>query len=276
VNEAQDRKLFTIVTIARNDLDALQRTRESVAKQGFQDREHLIIDGASTDGTVAWLQSLADTDVRWISEPDKGVYDAMNKGGNAACGELLIFLNAGDTYRDNSVLENIAADYRRTPFDWAYSKAVFVDEAGDPTRPAYGLNPYSTMAHAYKRLAICHQTVVMTTSRFRKLHGFKEDHGLVADYGLLLEAGLKSRPLFRDRIDVAYLDGGVSAINHNMAMDKHKVRADVFELGPVASSIDRTYAHAQGLYVSCRRMAKKIIMRFGGRPAFRRQAERSA
>ena len=268
--------LITIVTIAWNDLPALQRTRESLARQGFQDREHLIVDGASSDGTVEWLQSLTDTDVRWISEPDDGVYDAMNKGGREASGELLIFLNAGDTYRDPWALERIAEDFRRTGFEWAYSKAIFVDEEGNPTRPAYGLNPYSTMGHAYRRLAICHQTVVMRTSRFRKLRGFKEEHGLVADYGLLLEAGMKRQPLFRDRVDIAYLDGGVSAYNPKMAIDKHKVRADVFELSGTAAAADRAYAHAQNAYVSCRRLAKRTIVRFGGGAAFRRQAERSA
>ncbi|MET1086950.1 MAG: glycosyltransferase family 2 protein [Arthrobacter sp.] len=270
------RPLITIITIAWNDLAALKRTRKSVARQGFQDREHLIVDGGSTDGTVEWLKSLTDEDVRWTSEPDDGVYDAMNKGGRDAKGELLIFLNAGDTYTDNWVLERIAEDYRRTGFDWAYSKAIFVDEQGNPTRPSYGLNPYTTMAHAYKRLTICHQTVVMRTSRFLKLRGFKKDHGLVADYGLLLEAGIKRPPLFRDHLDIAYLDGGVSAINHNMAMDKHKVRVDVFELGPVAAAADRAYAQAQDAYVSCRRFAKRTIVKFGGGAAFRRQAERSA
>lgn len=200
----------------------------------------------------------------------------MNKGGYAARGRLLIFLNAGDVYRDNWVLERIADDYRRTSFDWAYSKAIFVDEDGNPTRPAYGLDEYSTVAHAYKRLTICHQTVVMTDSRFRKLRGFKMEHGIVADYGLLLASGLKSKPLVRPHVDVAYLDGGVSAINHNMAADKHKVRVDVLELGPVAAAADRAYAQAQDLYVSCRRLAKRTIVKFGGGAAFRRQAERSA
>lgn len=271
-----ERPLITIITIAWNDLAALKRTRESVARQGFQDREHLIVDGGSTDGTVEWLQSIADRDVTWVSEPDEGVYDAMNKGGYAARGNLLIFLNAGDTYRDTWVLDRIAEDYRRTSFDWAYSKAIFVDENGTPTRPAYGLDEYSTRAHAYNRLAICHQTVVMTDSRFRKLGGFKKEHGIVADYGLLLESGLKSHPLVRPHVDVAYLDGGVSAINHNMAMDKHKVRVDVLELGPTAAAVDRAYAQAQDLYVACRRFAKKTIVKFGGGAIFRRQAERSA
>lgn len=270
------RPLITVITVARNDLAALKRTRESVARQGFQDREHLIVDGASTDGTVEWLQAQDAADLTWISEPDEGVYDAMNKGGYAARGKLLIFLNAGDTYRDNWVLERIAADYARTPFDWAYSKAIFVDEQGNPTRPAYALENYSVTAHAYRRLSICHQTVVMTDSRFRKLRGFKKEHGMVADYGLLLRAGIKSAPLVRPYLDVNYLDGGVSAINPDMAMDKHRVRVDVLGLGRMAEDTDELYAHFQNAYVSCRRFAKRTIVKLGGGAAFRRHAERSA
>lgn len=270
------RPLFTIITITRNDLAALKRTRESVARQGFQDREHLIVDGASTDGTVQWLESSTNPDVTWISEPDEGVYDAMNKGGYRARGRLLIFLNAGDTYRDNWVLDRIADDYHRTSFDWAYSRAIFVDENGQPTRPSYGLEKYSVTAHAYKRLTICHQTVVMTDSRFRKLRGFNENHGLVADYGLLLRSGLKSAPLVRTPVDVAYLDGGVSAINHNMAEDKHKVRVDVLEYGPIMRTLDHAYAQGQKLYVQARRLAKRTLLRVGAGAALRKQAERSA
>ena len=71
---------LSIITITRNDLDGLRRTALSVSSQSFRDYEWIVIDGASTDGTVEYLQSMQPQPSAWVSEPDGGVYDAMNKG----------------------------------------------------------------------------------------------------------------------------------------------------------------------------------------------------
>lgn len=85
--------MFSIVTITRNDAPGLIRTGQSLTAQSFTDYEWIVIDGASADGTAAWL---ATTGALWTSEPDKGIYDAMNKGIARARGTYILFLNAGD------------------------------------------------------------------------------------------------------------------------------------------------------------------------------------
>lgn len=101
--------LFTIITVCFNAREALQRTLESVEQQGCEHLEHLIIDGASTDGSVEFLNAWASTRpyVRVISEPDEGIYDAMNKGAALARGEWLNFMNAGDTFFAANTLEQL-------------------------------------------------------------------------------------------------------------------------------------------------------------------------
>lgn len=92
---------ITVVTVCRNALEALKLTTESVRAQNFGSIEHLIIDGASTDGTVEWLSALpqsAACATVWHSESDAGIYDAMNKGIERARGEWVIFMNAGDIF----------------------------------------------------------------------------------------------------------------------------------------------------------------------------------
>ena len=84
----------------------MQHTATSVFAQTFTDYEYIIVDGASTDGTVEWLRT--QSDIRWVSEPDKGIYDAMNKGVQMAKGEWILFLNARDTLFHNEVLQQIA------------------------------------------------------------------------------------------------------------------------------------------------------------------------
>lgn len=101
------RPLFSIITITFNAAGTLPATLKSVERQTFTDYEYLIVDGASTDGTVAIAQhSAAVSSV--TSEPDKGLYDAMNKGLRKARGCYLVFLNAGDAFHEPDTLQKIA------------------------------------------------------------------------------------------------------------------------------------------------------------------------
>ncbi len=99
---------LTIVTVTFNDLDGLKHTRASVLEAKGADLEHIIIDGGSTDGTADYLAELP-CEVRWVSEKDRGPYDAMNKGAALARGEWVMFLNSGDTLAGQSVLGKLLA-----------------------------------------------------------------------------------------------------------------------------------------------------------------------
>ncbi|HBG97779.1 MAG TPA: hypothetical protein DDY29_03320 [Rhodobacteraceae bacterium] len=97
----------TVLTAALNARAALARTVDSVAVQDFADREHVVVDGASTDGTADWLKGL-DAPVRWISEPDSGIAEALNKGLALARGDYVLVLQAGDTFLDAGSLGRAA------------------------------------------------------------------------------------------------------------------------------------------------------------------------
>ena len=95
---------ITVITAVLNDRDALVRTRQSVLDQTGVDIQHVVIDGGSSDGVAELLtQWSADSNLRFLSEPDSGVYDAFNKGLRLADGDSIGFLNAGDVYRDENV-----------------------------------------------------------------------------------------------------------------------------------------------------------------------------
>jgi glycosyltransferase involved in cell wall biosynthesis len=96
---------LSIVTINYNNLEGLKRTFESVVNQTWQEFEYIIIDGGSTDGSAAYIESKSENINYWVSEPDKGIYNAMNKGIAKATGEYLLFLNSGDHLYDFKVLE---------------------------------------------------------------------------------------------------------------------------------------------------------------------------
>lgn len=96
---------FSIITICLNNIEGLKKTHQSLLGQSYTNYEWIVIDGNSNDGTSAYL---AETDAVWVSEKDKGLYDAMNKGLDRANGSYVLFLNAGDALHDLSVLQQVS------------------------------------------------------------------------------------------------------------------------------------------------------------------------
>ena len=99
----------TVITVCRNCASTIEATVRSVLAQDYPDFEYVLVDGASTDGTLEILRKHADRISRLVSEPDRGVYDAMNKGVRLAKGEYLLFMNAGDVFAAGDVLRKVAA-----------------------------------------------------------------------------------------------------------------------------------------------------------------------
>lgn len=103
--------LISVVTVSYNAVATIEQTLLSVINQTYPNIEYIIIDGGSTDGTVDIIKKYADEIVYWISEPDKGIYDAMNKGIKKANGEWINFINAGDSYYDKKSIEQIVLSF---------------------------------------------------------------------------------------------------------------------------------------------------------------------
>lgn len=98
---------YSIITINYNNREGLKKTIESVVNQSYRDFEYIVIDGGSTDGSVEVIKEYADKITYWVSEPDKGIYNAMNKGIVQAHGEYLNFMNSGDCFYNENVLKEI-------------------------------------------------------------------------------------------------------------------------------------------------------------------------
>ena len=123
--------LFSIVTVVFNGVTLIDLTMQSVLNQSFTQYEYIIIDGLSNDGTIDVIRQYATQNpltLQWISEKDKGLYDAMNKGLRMAKGRFILFLNAGDCLFDSQVLAKMAAQI--TPkTDVLYGETMLVDDA---------------------------------------------------------------------------------------------------------------------------------------------------
>lgn len=167
---------FSIITVTRNNICGLRKTRRSLQAQRFEDYEWIVIDGASTDGTAAWLR---ETDAAWVSEPDNGIYDAMNKGIARARGKYLIFMNAGDECAGPACLEKIA-EYADA--DFIYCDAL---EAGHykKARPHEKIN-YGMFTH--------HQAMIYRRELMEKLR-YDTNYTIAADYKFTLQFLRKAR-----------------------------------------------------------------------------------
>lgn len=144
---------ISVITVCRNALGPLKKTVESVIRLSYDNIEYVVIDGASTDGSREYLESLGDKIDILVSEPDKGIYDAMNKGIARASGEWLIFMNAGDTFADDKTLSSIfsaPADY--SGYGIIYGDVIKTGADGMPRRKI------AEPPHNSHRMFFCHQS----------------------------------------------------------------------------------------------------------------------
>lgn len=130
---------ISVITVCFRAEGAIARTIESVKRQTHADMEYIIVDGKSDDGTMDAIgKALGDYPAKVISEPDRGIYDAMNKGISLAEGDYIHFLNAGDAYHDARVLEKAASQMDETGADIVYGDIVYLYTDGSRERRNYG------------------------------------------------------------------------------------------------------------------------------------------
>ncbi len=249
----------SIVTVCWNDLENVQRTLDSLARQTARHGwEHLLIDGASKDGTAEWYQSAGFAFPHAvISEPDNGIFDAMNKSLDTVKGEYVMFMNAGDSFADENALGRVLSRVDSS-LAWGYSRARVVDSGGRKTRPTVGRISYSRVKHLFGGAALCHQAVIMKVDFLRDLGGFDLRMGDVADYHLLIKAASRVAPRTWPEIDVDYLDGGRSAVNPDL-WGKHRARVDVLALRPPTARLDRAWTALQYARLRIRKKLKPIL-----------------
>ncbi|WP_348653120.1 glycosyltransferase family 2 protein, partial [uncultured Sulfurimonas sp.] len=117
---------ISIITVVWNNKETIKDAIDSVLSQTYENIEYIIVDGASTDGTVDIVQSYGDKISKFISEKDKGLYDAMNKGIGLATGDIVGILNSDDFYIDEFVIEKVVKEFEDMKCDSVFADLVFV------------------------------------------------------------------------------------------------------------------------------------------------------
>jgi glycosyltransferase involved in cell wall biosynthesis len=176
---------ISIITVAFNANRTIADTLESVAAQTHPDIEHIVVDGASTDDTLDIVRRHGKHVARLISEPDHGIYDAMNKGLGLATGEVVGFLNADDVYADNGVLMRVSAILVRDGLDALFGDAEFVSSA----RPDHPLRRYRSDRFRPERVAWgwmpAHPALFLKRCVFERFGQFRTDYRIAGDFELV-------------------------------------------------------------------------------------------
>lgn len=201
---------LSIITVNLNNNEGLSKTLASVANQTCQDFEYIVVDGASTDGSVEIIQQTSFID-RWISEKDTGVYDAMNKGIALATGEYLLFLNSGDLLFNEGVLEK--AIPKLTGEAIIYGN---LQQAWENTEKIHYFPAELTFGHFIKE-TIGHLSTFIRKDLFEKYGLYDTEYRIVADWAFFTKVIIKENVSVKQIPDVVgtFDMSGMSSIPTN-------------------------------------------------------------
>lgn len=173
---------ISIITVCYNSVETIERTIKSVIGQDYHDIEYIVIDGGSTDGTVEVIQKYEKHISYWVSEKDKGIYDAMNKGIKNATGEILAFLNSDDWYEEN-ILDDIAHVFQKEKIQVLCGGIFF--HRNDIVVRRY-VNKEAIEKEIRFKMGYYHSAMFVKKSLFIRYGMFDTRYKIVADYDWLL------------------------------------------------------------------------------------------
>ncbi|RMT93786.1 hypothetical protein ALP39_200013 [Pseudomonas marginalis pv. marginalis] len=241
--------LVSVVTVVFNDVDHLQRTIDSVTSQSYRNIEHIVIDGGSTDGTLAVIQQNPSISY-WVSEKDGGIYDAMNKGVSVASGEWVNFMNSGDVFYRDSVISEIFSVGGVSSNDLVYGD-VEIDYG-----PFTKIRKAGVVESLKSGMQFSHQSLF---ARRAVLELFKFDlsYRTAADYNFVLLSWVSGFRFNHVELVVSSISaGGISDVRR---LESHKQRVKILNSHLDLSRVDRVWAGLQGLYIRVSDFLKFIM-----------------
>lgn len=217
----------SVITVCFNAEKTIARTVESVLAQKGVDIEYIVVDGASRDGTVAEATRAGGGRLRLVSEPDRGMYDALNKGIAMATGDVVGILNADDAFEDETAVRDIAAAFE-PGVEAVYADIRFVNGAGRTVR-YYSAKHWRPWMHNWGYMPP-HPSVYIRRETFARLGGYRLGYRISADFELMVRYFCRARIATRylPRCVVKMLPGGLSTcgLKSKIRLNRENVRAN--------------------------------------------------
>lgn len=225
-----DKIKISVITIVYNGERDIKRTIESVLNQSYHNVEYILVDGASTDGTMSIVERYRDKFYKIISEPDSGIYNAMNKGLKHATGDYVVFVNSSDYLYSDDILQEVSAAIQKESQlpDIIYGNYREVKE---------GVVKKEIPCYSHKRvwygMFACHQSIFYRLDMLKENGICYEKYRVAADYKMTMQAVLCSKHFLKLPICVATFDvSGISNSNPNLGLrEADQVRKEVLCMG---------------------------------------------
>jgi len=256
--QPNNQPLVTIVTIVLNGENFLERTINSVLSQTYENIEYIVIDGGSTDGTVDIVKRFDSQINHWISESDKGISDAMNKGIRLSSGILIQHLHAGDEFVSEETVSNIVSSYIAENWRWCMGNQLLTNLSGDVVYKFFAPKFSNWLLRIVN--TIPHATVFAERSLFEELGWFDPSYKCAMDYHLWLRFSLVSRPKQFDFYVAKFLIGGKSS-NIQLALgEEFRARREVLKRHVVYNVFDSLIISMRFLkhHLNIKTFAKKV------------------
>ena len=252
-NREMNKNKVTVVTVVFNNIGGIRATIESVINQTLP-CEYIIIDGESTDGTVDIIKEYDAYIDYWVSKPDNGIYDAMNKGIKAATGEWILFMNSGDTFHNEYVLERIFSQSYNDNVGVIWGNTDLYREGKYVTK--YKNRPfYEHLSTAFRGVGICHQSTFVRTSLAKQLM-FDTSYRITADFNMMYLIYKQGYTFVHNPITISHFDlSGVSSTNASKIFLTETKRV-------IHNKYNRLYYWCQFIYyIKIKKIAKRILGR---------------
>jgi len=176
---------LSIISVVYNNDQYIEDCIESVASQSYRNREHIVVDGGSTDGTLEVIEKHRDKITKWISEPDDGLYSAMNKGISMATGDVIGFLHSDDYYADQDVMEKVAGVFINKDVESLYGDLVYISKSGKRILRYWKSGNYRKGMVKWGWMPP-HPTFFVKRELYKRHGGFNTNLRVAADYELIL------------------------------------------------------------------------------------------
>jgi len=220
---------ISIITVVLNNKHYIEDCIQSVVGQTYPDFEYIIVDGGSTDGTIEIIRKYEKYISKWISEPDCGIYDAMNKGIELASGDVVGILNSDDFYSASDVIGQVMDEFESKGVDSVFADLVYVKrDKPDEVIRYYQSSNFHPQKFAYGWMP-AHPTFFVKRCCYERYGHFKTDYKIAADYELLVRFLSKHKVSFSyiPRVIIKMRSGGVSTknIKSNWILNNEIIRA---------------------------------------------------
>ena len=218
--------LVTIITVVFNGEKHLEQTIQSIISQTYDNVEYIIIDGGSTDGTVDIIRKYEEVIDYWVSEPDAGISDAMNKGISLATGILINHLHAGDKFAADTTLSSVVSSYNSEGWRWCFGNQLLRSHT-DYTIVGCFCPPKFSQKLLHIVNTIPHPTVFSERALIEEVNGFDNNYKCAMDYHLWLRFTQLSKPKQFDYATAEFLLGGRSSDIKLALREEFRARKEV-------------------------------------------------